>query len=265
MSPVVQIRQGLARQLPPCSDCDYISDGAPACATRITSVIEAVPSRTAGLVARHRAAHQLLDQPVVFNDPLALPIAGPDTFADRQPHGESLTVFEVDFPATQAWKRQRLAASGIAVPRSLRFVPVDFERQTAFDGLASAGFDAQAPALFSWLGVTMYLFEASVMSVLESIAGLRRGSGVVFDYATDSAGLAEQARRVVELMAERGAAADEPWTRFFDPAPLGRSLHEIGFTHIEDLDGAAINQRYFGQRQDGLHVGSIGHLLYAEI
>ena len=280
-------------------------------------MIEAIPSRTAGRVAGRRAAHQLLDQPVVFNDPLALRIAGIserdvrtddpreqhplarmlraflaarsqfaedlaaraiargvrqvvilgaglDTFAYRHPHGRSLSVFEVDFPATQAWKRQRLAQSGIALPPSLHFVPVDFERQTAFDGLTTAGFDMRAPAFFSWLGVTMYLSEASVMSVLESIAGLCPGSGVVFDYLTEPAGLSEQARGVVELMAERVAAAGEPWTLFFDPARLGQSLHDIGFTHIEDLDGAAINRRYFHRRKDGLHVGTVGHVLYTE-
>jgi len=37
---------------------------------------EPVPSRTAGRVARRRAAHQVLDRPLVFDDPLALRIAG---------------------------------------------------------------------------------------------------------------------------------------------------------------------------------------------
>src|SRR5271157_2024662 len=36
--------------------------------------------------------------------------AGLDTFAYRNPFGEQLHVFEVDHPATQAWKRERLAA-----------------------------------------------------------------------------------------------------------------------------------------------------------
>jgi len=281
-------------------------------------VIEAIPSRTAARVARRRAAHQLLDRPIVFHDPLALPIAGVaesdvrpddpreqhplakmlraflaarsrfaedlaahaigrgvqqvvilgaglDTFAYRHPHGDTLKVFEVDFPATQAWKRQRLAESGIAIPHSVRFVPVDFERHTAFDGLATADFDARAPAFFTWLGVTMYLSEPTVLSVLASIASLPRGSGVVFDYATDPAELSEPARRVVALMAERVAAAGEPWTLFFDPVRLGRSLHGLGFTHVEDLDGDAINRRYFAQRDDGLHVGTVGRLLYAEV
>lgn len=190
--------------------------------------------------------------------------AGLDTFAYRHPYGDSIAVFEVDYPATQAWKRQRLADAAIAIPRSTFHVPVDFERQTAFDGLTAAGFDAEAPAFFSWLGVTMYLSETTVTSVLQSIASLARGSGVAFDYATDPSGLTGTARKVFEMMAARVAAAGEPWTLFFDPVRLDRSLRNLGFTYVEDLDSEAINSRYFDHRGDGLRVGSIGRLLHAE-
>ena len=281
-------------------------------------MLEAVPSRTAARVARRRAVHQVLDHPVVFDDPLALRIAGItdrqmleadsherhplarllraflaarsrfaedviaravdggvrqivilgaglDTFAYRQPYGDRVTVFEVDYPATQAWKRECVANAGIAVPRSLRYVPVDFERQTAFDGLASAGFDIAAPAFFTWLGVTMYLSEATVMSVLGTIATFPLGSGIVFDYATNPATLPDAARGVVDAMAARVAAAGEPWTLFFEPLALAHALNRLGFEHIDDLDGDAINARYFAQRADGLRVGSVGHLLHARV
>jgi methyltransferase (TIGR00027 family) len=83
--------------------------------------------------------------------------AGLDTFAHRNPHeGAGLRVFEVDHPATQAWKRARLAEAGLAAPPSLTFAPVDFERQTLADGLAAAGFDPAAPSFFTWLGVVPY-------------------------------------------------------------------------------------------------------------
>lgn len=131
------------------------------------------------------------------------------------------------------------------------------------DRLAAAGFDARAPAFFSWLGVTVYLSELSVLSMLESIAGLARGSGIAFDYAIDPAGASERARRAVEVVAARAAAAGEPWTLFFDPAQLGARLRGWGFKTIEDLDGAAINLRYFSGRPDGLHVGGLGRLACA--
>src|ERR1700722_14890047 len=84
--------------------------------------------------------------------------AGLDTFAHRNPFADvGLRVFEVDHPATQGWKRARLAEAGLASPASLTFAPVDFERQTLADGLAAAGFDAAKPPFFAWLGVTVYL------------------------------------------------------------------------------------------------------------
>ena len=69
--------------------------------------------------------------------------AGLDTFAYRNPHPE-LRVFEVDHPATQAWKRSRLEAACIPVPANLTFTPVDFERETFDQGLAREGFDVGA-------------------------------------------------------------------------------------------------------------------------
>jgi methyltransferase (TIGR00027 family) len=78
--------------------------------------------------------------------------AGLDTFSLRNPYADlGVRVFEVDYPATQQWKRERLRQAGLAIPGSLTFAPVDFERQSLADGLEAAGFDADRPAFFQWL------------------------------------------------------------------------------------------------------------------
>src|ERR1700704_5537945 len=108
--------------------------------------------------------------------------AGLDTFSLRNPHaGEGARVFEVDYPATQAWKRERLAQAGLALPATLTFAPVDFERQSLSEGLAAAGFRADQPVYFQWLGVVPYLTRATIVTTLDFIAGIS-GSEVVFDY-----------------------------------------------------------------------------------
>jgi len=67
--------------------------------------------------------------------------AGLDTFAYRNPCSESaLRVFEVDFPATQEWKRRQLHEAAIAIPSSVTYAPVDFEHQTLAEGLRLAQF-----------------------------------------------------------------------------------------------------------------------------
>src|SRR6478752_8327811 len=89
--------------------------------------------------------------------------AGLDTFALRNPFPD-VRVFEVDFPATQAWKRERLREAGLSVPDTLTFAPVDFERESLGDGLARAGFRNDRPAFFQWLGVTPYLTREAISS-----------------------------------------------------------------------------------------------------
>ncbi len=69
-----------------------------------------------------------------------------DLLAYRNPYPVSrFRVFEVDHPAPQTWKCVRLREAGIAIPDSLTFAPVDFERQTLPDGLNRAGLKANEP------------------------------------------------------------------------------------------------------------------------
>jgi len=273
-------------------------------------------SRTAHQVAVRRAAHQLLDDPKVLDDPLALRIigeeaaenlrssprerhgfsrafrafmaarsryaedqiafavangvkqcvvlgAGLDTFACRNPHSE-LHVFEVDHPATQAWKREQLHAAGIILPRFLTFVAVDFERQVLADELHQAGFRDGEPAFFSWLGVTPYLSPAAFASTLSFIAKLPAGSGVVFDFAIDRKLLNFGQRIALDALTRRVAAAGEPFQLFFDPAKLQEELRGLGFHRTEFLGREHLNARYFKDRTDGLRVrGGLGHLMGA--
>jgi O-methyltransferase involved in polyketide biosynthesis len=60
--------------------------------------------------------------------------AGLDARAWRMPELAHARVFEVDYPATQAWKRERLKQAGLEMPPSLTFAPVDFERRSLADG-----------------------------------------------------------------------------------------------------------------------------------
>lgn len=192
--------------------------------------------------------------------------AGLDTFALRNPYAANeLRIFEVDHPATQEWKRQKLAAAGIAIPETLTFAGVDFERETLADGLAHAGFDRSAPAFFSWLGVTMYLTEDAVMQTLEYIASTGPGGGIVFDYALPAASLGWIERMALRALANRVAAAGEPFKTAFDPATLHQRLTAVGFHAINDHSGAELNERYFSGRSDGLAVkGTVARILSAE-
>jgi len=278
---------------------------------------EGQASRTADRVAERRAAHQVRDRPLVFEDPLALRIirpevarelrehppthelspvapylraffamrsrfaedalaeavargvqqyvvlgAGFDTFAYRNPYPD-LRVFEVDHPATQAMKRERLASGEIAIPPSLTFLPIDFTTTALDVALRDTGFDTAAPAFFAWLGVVPYLERPAIDQTLSFIASLPVGTAVVFDYSVPPESLPWMSRLVVRRMAKRVAAAGEPWKTFLDPNELLRDLHALGFSKAEDFDGDSLNQRFFSGRSDGLKVGVGGHMAMA--
>lgn len=262
-------------------------------------------SKTALRVAIRRAAHQLMDQPLILDDPIAVRLVGPgfardmvramhpvgrdfrafmavrsryvedqlaavaqgvaqyvvlgaglDTFAYRNPF-PALRVFEVDFPATQAWKRALLMEAAIKSPVGLTFVPLDFERKTLASGLAEAGFEAGAPAFFGWLGVVPYLTLEAFRATLDAIAHLPAGSGVGFDYALSPQTLSPLGRTAFDALAHRVAAAGEPFRLFFTPGELETELRRAGFERIEQRDSDQLNEMYFKDRADGLKLSAV--------
>jgi methyltransferase (TIGR00027 family) len=189
--------------------------------------------------------------------------AGLDTFGYRNPF-PNLRVFEVDHPATQEWKRQRLRSENIAIPDSVTYAAVDFNHQTLADGLRAANFQADQPAFFSWLGVTMYLEPQTVLDTLRLIHTMNVENGVVFDYTVPRHLLNTMGKLILGEIMRRVAAAGEPFRGFFAPPELEASLKEIGYTHIEDLNSDAINARYFANRSDNLKVaGAMGRICCA--
>ncbi len=268
----------------------------------------------------HRAAHQILDRPPIFEDPYALRIVGPaaeaelragrsrhadprgrglrafiaarsrfseDALADAAARGVSqyvllgagldtfayraaqtypaLAVFEVDHPATQSWKRARLADTGIGLPSSLTFAPVDFERETLAEGLARAGFNRDKSALFAWLGVVPYLTREAIMATLRFIAGLPKGSAVIFDYGEPPDSRDKVLQQAALVLKERVAAAGEPFRSYFIPDELARDVSALGFSHVENFDAEKLNQRYFTARSDDLKLRGNGHIMMARV
>jgi methyltransferase (TIGR00027 family) len=276
---------------------------------------EAIPSRTALRVALRRAAHQLHDDPLVFRDPVAVPIlgaayaeelrrtpvrddrpfsiamraylvarsryaeetlaravasglrqyvllgAGLDTFAHRNPWPE-LRVFEVDHPATQAWKRTLLDANALTHPENLTYVPVDFETQSLPDRLQQAGLDSRAPTFFAWLGVVPYLTLPAFRGTISFVASQPAGSGIALDYGQPRESLPFLERLAHDSLADRVKLAGEPFQLFFTPAEMAAEL--TAFHRLEDIGRDEINARYFAGRADQLRIrSSAGRFLSA--
>ena len=272
------------------------------------------PSRMALMVARQRAAHQLLDHGAILDDPYAVRIlgedednilqafndhplrslgrlftaarsriaedalskavergvrqvvilgAGLDTFALRNPHAARIRIFEVDHPATQAWKRQRLREAELAPPPWLTFVAVDFERDDLRQQLSSAGLQHTSAAFFTWLGVVPYLTHAAIGTTLDYMASIQN-SEVVFDYMEPPQAFSEEIRELVTVRTEQLEKMDERWASRFEPAGIAAILRSHGFCDIEDINFQEITSRFGGSVQ-GLAPGQAGlHVVHAK-
>ena len=273
------------------------------------------PSRTALMIARQRAAHQVLDHGSILSDPFAMKIlredekevlqfanghplasigrlfttarsrlaedalsravargvrqivilgAGLDTFALRNPHGAGeIRIYEVDHPATQAGKRERLAEAQIALPPSLIFVPVDFEQDELGEKLVAAGFQQNAPAFFTWLGVVPYLTEDAIDRTLDYISSIQN-SEVVFDYMEPAEAFSEELRQIEKARADQLEKLGERSATRFEPDGVAAVLRSHGFCDLEDIDFQEIASR-FGSAVQGLAPGHAGlHVVHAK-
>lgn len=95
-----------------------------------------------------------------------------------------LSVFEVDFPGTQFYKRARLKKTGAAHSHGITFIPLDLNRKSFDKVLLQHGFSPRLKTVFLWEGVSYYLPQPAVERVLEFVSGCAMGSSIVFDYAT---------------------------------------------------------------------------------
>jgi methyltransferase (TIGR00027 family) len=183
--------------------------------------------------------------------------AGLDTFAYRNPFS-ALRVFEVDFPATQVWKRSMLTEAKIVLPPNLVFVALDFEHQTLAEGLAEGGLEMHKSAFFSWLGVVPYLTLDAFRATLNVVAKMPSGSAISFDYAVAPESLSPIGRIAFDRLSERVAAAGEPFRLFFTPEDLEAEIRRAGFQRIEQVDSSRLNDLYFNNRADGLKLSPLG-------
>ncbi|AKU98321.1 O-Methyltransferase involved in polyketide biosynthesis [Labilithrix luteola] len=180
--------------------------------------------------------------------------AGLDTFAQRRPELASrLVVFEVDQPAPQAWKRQRLVELGFGIPDSLRLVPVDFEAGDAWwERLAAAGFDRARPSVVVSTGVSMYLTKDAIMATLRDVAALAPGSTFVMSFLLPFELLDPEIRPGMQRAADGARASGTPFISFFTPAEMLDMARGAGFRNVEHVSSAALADRYFAGRTDGL-------------
>jgi methyltransferase (TIGR00027 family) len=225
----------------------------------------ATPGVRASIVARARFIEDLVTEEAGHGvDQYVQLGAGLDTFAQRRPEIASrITVFEVDQPGPQAWKRQRLVELGFGIPEWLRLVPVDFETTSWWDGLLENGFGATAPTVVASLGVSMYLTREATAATLRQSAALAPGStlAMTFMQPLELVDPEEQAMHRATDAAAR--ASGTPFISYYAPAEILAMARDAGFKTARHVSAADYTQRYFADRTDGLRPFTTEELLVA--
>jgi methyltransferase (TIGR00027 family) len=192
--------------------------------------------------------------------------AGLDTFAYRQPSwASSLRIYEIDQPASQEWKRERLEVAKVAIPENLTFAPIDFELTSLREGLTTAEFDFRVPSFFSLLGVTQYLTLEATESIFELVRSLPRGTEIVFEFIVPDDLMPANEVSVFAKMASFAAERGEPWLTRFRPVELAARLAGLGFSQVTHLAPSAANERYFRGRHDELAAWSAAQMMRAVV
>lgn len=209
----------------------------------------------AAILARARFIEDLVEEQASHGvEQYVLLGAGLESFAQRKSGLVSrLRIFELDQPESQEWKRQRLMATGFGIADHLKLVPVDFEAgDNWLERLVSSGFDAKRPAVVTSAGVSMYLTKEAIMATLRQIATFASGSAFVMSFLCPIEMLDPEIRFGVERAAEGARASGTPWISFFKPDEILALAREAGFKKVQHVSAAALAERYFAGRTDGL-------------
>lgn len=178
--------------------------------------------------------------------------AGLDTYALRHPElAGRLRIFELDQPAMQAVKKERVRRAHGGLPPHVVFVPVDFETGRLDAALLGAGFAAREPAFLAWLGTTYYLTLEAVRETLGRLAAAAApGSSLVLDYKLARSLIPDAGLPLADRLERLVRRLGEPMITDFTPEALTGEMARAGFREQETVLPAEQARRYLAGRRD---------------
>ncbi len=189
---------------------------------------------------------------------------GLDTFCLRHPDLEStLEIFEIDHPATQEFKKNRLDATNFKLPNNLHFVAMDFTKEFSYQRLIDSGFNNKK-TFFSLLGVLYYLTKEEISNLFNHLfAYIPSDSSIVMDYADENLFHDEGISNRVSNMVKMAAASGEPMKSCFTFHEMEMLLEKSNLLIYEHLSPKAIQNLYFNKRGDYLTAFESIHYIHA--
>jgi methyltransferase (TIGR00027 family) len=169
-----------------------------------------------------------------------------------------ITVFEVDHPDTQALKRTLLDRALSTPPAHVRFIPSDFNQRQLDAAMAAAGYRESARTFILWEGVSNYLTQAAVDSILRWCSRTSPGSLLLFTYVHRDVLERPNAFVGTDRLFASLDKVGEKLTFGIDPSELPKFLAERGLFLESDLGAADYRKLYFKDAADDMH----GHEFY---
>jgi methyltransferase (TIGR00027 family) len=211
-----------------------------------------VPGARAAGIARTKWIDDEVTQALEIATQLVLLGAGFDSRAYRLPSAQRVISFELDHPETSRAKQAVLHQEIAKSSKQVRFVPIDFNRQSVGEVLAQADFDKTHPACFVWEGVTNYLTAKAVDGVLRQIAQAAPDSVLLFTYIHRDVLDHPQRFFAAKKLTSRLQSYGEPWTFGLYPEEIKEYLAARGLRLMKDLSVAEVWQRA-GRSNSGTH------------
>lgn len=212
------------------------------------------PGAYASLVSSNRYIgdylHSCIDDGI---EQLVILGAGYDTRAYRiEELKKRIMVFEVDHPATQKTKKEKLKKRFGLIPKHDVYVPVDFNREKLHNRLFESGYHKGLKTLFIWAGVTMYLTSEAVDETLDFVMrNSGYGSSIIFDYIFKSAldGTSNDAdvKKWRESAQKNWEQRDEPFTYGIADGTVEEFLTKRGFSKVQVITKEFYESFYFNR------------------
>ena len=217
-------------------------------------------------VARARFVEELvLDRVGRGVDQLVLLGAGLDTLALRHVDLDGrLRVFEVDQPAAQAWKQERIRELFGSAPAHLTFAPVDFESTVSWLGeLRGFGFDVDRPSLVVSTGVTQYITKHALAATMRDVASLATGTSFACTFMVPIESIPAAERELRATTEQRAAERGAPWISSYEPDEILDMARAARLDAVDHVDPASWDAAWFRSRPDDLHPSSGEHAFVA--
>jgi methyltransferase (TIGR00027 family) len=190
--------------------------------------------------------------------------AGYDTRPYRLPGMEKMKIFEVDLPAVQNDKKEKIQKYLGHSPEQVTFIPIDFDTQTLEAVFKGTAFDPAKPAVFIWEGVTQYITEAAVNQTLAFVGKSAPVSMLVFTYVLKS--IIERrsdipgADHMMDVVSKQS-----PWIFGLDPASIPAFLKPFHLSLVADVGNAEYQEKYLKPLRRNLVVSDVERIVQAKV